>query len=231
MLVCGVEVDMEALYQKYKTQKVKMIAEVRQISGAGLKEAKEAVDIFWEQKNGISVKNNTIAPENGGEDPPDGALMQMIGANGILTLYRDRITIKRRGIRGALGHGFFQGVKEIMLSSITAIQLKKAGILTVGYIQFSVLGGVESRRGLNEAVDDENTVTFDSPQTKTAEAIKNKIYELQNQAKGNNGVIQNIVNQVSGADEILKYKQLLDAGVLTQEEFDRKKQEILFGSR
>ena len=46
MLVCGVEVDMEALYQKYKTQKVKMIAEVRQISGAGLKEAKEAVDIF-----------------------------------------------------------------------------------------------------------------------------------------------------------------------------------------
>ena len=231
MLVCGVEVDMEALYQKYKTQKVKMIAEVRQISGAGLKEAKEAVDIFWEQKNGISVKNNTIAPENGGEAPPDGALMQMIGANGILTLYRDRITIKRRGIRGALGHGFFQGVKEIMLSSITAIQLKKAGILTVGYIQFSVLGGVESRRGLNEAVDDENTVTFDSPQTKTAEAIKNKIYELQNQAKGNNGVIQNIVNQVSGADEILKYKQLLDAGVLTQEEFDRKKQEIVFGSR
>ena len=231
MLVCGVEVDMEALYQKYKTQKVKMIAEVRQISGAGLKEAKEAVDIFWEQKNGISVKNNTIAPENGGEAPPDGALMQMIGANGILTLYRDRITIKRRGIRGALGHGFFQGVKEIMLSSITAIQLKKAGILTVGYIQFSVLGGVESRRGLNEAVDDENTVTFDSPQTKTAEAIKNNIYELQNQAKGNNGVIQNIVNQVSGADEILKYKQLLDAGVLTQEEFDRKKQEILFGSR
>ena len=109
--------------------------------------------------------------------------------------------------------------------------MKKAGILTVGYIQFSVLGGVESRRGLNEAVDDENTVTFDSPQTKTAEAIKNKIYELQNQAKGNNGVIQNIVNQVSGADEILKYKQLLDAGVLTQEEFDRKKQEILFGSR
>ena len=222
---------MENLYRKYKTQKVKMIAEVRQISGAGLKEAKEAVDVFWEQKNGFSAKNNTIAPENGIEAPPDGALMQMIGANGILTLYRDRITIKRRGIRGALGHGFFQGVKEIMLSSITAIQLKKAGILTVGYIQFSVLGGVESRRGLNEAVDDENTVTFDSPQTKTAEAIKNKIYELQNQAKGNNGVIQNIVNQVSGADEILKYKQLLDAGVLTQEEFDRKKQEILFGSR
>ena len=118
-----------------------------------------------------------------------------------------------------------------MLSSITAIQLKKAGILTVGYIQFTISGGVESRRGLNEAVEDENTITFDSPQTKTAEAIKNKIYELQSQAKAGGGVVQNIVNQVSGADEILKYKQLLDAGVLTQEEFDRKKQEILFGSK
>jgi hypothetical protein len=34
----------------------------------------------------------------------------------------------------------------------------------------------------------------------------------------------------STADEILKYKQLLDMGVLTQEEFDRKKEELLFSS-
>lgn len=234
MLVCGVEVDMEALYQKYKEQKVKMIAEVRQLSGAGLKEAKEAVDIFWAQKNGIPAENGDISSESGKESSSDGALMQMVGANGILTLYKDRVTIKRRGIRGALGHGFFQGEKEIMLSSITAIQLKKAGFMTVGYIQFSILGGVEARRGLNEAVEDENTVTFDSGQTKTAEAIKNKIYELQNQARtvGNGGgIVQNIVNEVSGADELLKYKQLLDAGVLTQEEFDRKKQDILFGGK
>ena len=34
----------------------------------------------------------------------------------------------------------------------------------------------------------------------------------------------------SVADEILKFKQLLDMGVLTQEEFDRKKQELLFNT-
>ncbi|MCK6255444.1 SHOCT domain-containing protein [Fictibacillus sp. KIGAM418] len=34
----------------------------------------------------------------------------------------------------------------------------------------------------------------------------------------------------SAADEILKYKQLLDMGVITQEEFDRKKEELLFNS-
>ena len=35
--------------------------------------------------------------------------------------------------------------------------------------------------------------------------------------------------QVSGADEILKYKQLLDSGVITQEEFDSVKKRILEG--
>lgn len=34
----------------------------------------------------------------------------------------------------------------------------------------------------------------------------------------------------SAADEILKYKQLLDMGILTQEEFDKKKEELLFSS-
>lgn len=31
----------------------------------------------------------------------------------------------------------------------------------------------------------------------------------------------------SGADEILKYKSLLDQGIITQEEFDKKKKELL----
>lgn len=35
-----------------------------------------------------------------------------------------------------------------------------------------------------------------------------------------------IIN-VSAADELLKYKQLLDLGILTQEEFDTKKKELL----
>lgn len=33
--------------------------------------------------------------------------------------------------------------------------------------------------------------------------------------------------QISDADELLKYKQLLDAGVISNEEFDKKKKELL----
>ena len=34
-------------------------------------------------------------------------------------------------------------------------------------------------------------------------------------------------DQTSGADEILKYKNLLDAGIITSEEFEAKKKQIL----
>jgi hypothetical protein len=46
----------------------------------------------------------------------------------------------------------------------------------------------------------------------------------------NNETIKEQKVVFSAADEILKYKQLLDLGVLTQEEFDRKKEELLFNS-
>jgi hypothetical protein len=34
-------------------------------------------------------------------------------------------------------------------------------------------------------------------------------------------------SSVSGADEILKYKSLLDSGIITQEEFEAKKKQLL----
>lgn len=37
----------------------------------------------------------------------------------------------------------------------------------------------------------------------------------------------NIVNTASGADEILKYKKLLDDGIITNEEFEEKKKQLL----
>ena len=36
-----------------------------------------------------------------------------------------------------------------------------------------------------------------------------------------------IIQQVSAADELKKYKDLLDAGIITQEEFDAKKKQLL----
>lgn len=53
----------------------------------------------------------------------------------------------------------------------------------------------------------------------------NKEIQLCKQAKVT--PVTQVVNTASAADELIKYKQLLDMGVLTQEEFAAKKKELL----
>lgn len=62
---------------------------------------------------------------------------------------------------------------------------------------------------------------------KNANEMREKISELlvERQGKNNKANIQSTNN--SSADEIKKYKELLDDGAITQEEYERKKKEIL----
>lgn len=53
----------------------------------------------------------------------------------------------------------------------------------------------------------------------------NQLTNKFNQILSDNTTIQN--NSISPADEILKFKNLLDNGIITQEEFDKKKIELL----
>jgi len=81
------------------------------------------------------------------------------GYNGTVVLADTGLTIKR-GAKGFLLGGFqLRGDKMIPYSSIVAVQFKKAG-MTAGYIQFAITAGGEAKAGLNEAIKDENTVTF-----------------------------------------------------------------------
>ena len=48
----------------------------------------------------------------------------------------------------------------------------------------------------------------------------------QEDSKLNESVIKQEIPQ-SNADELKKYKELLDSGVITQEEFDAKKKQLL----
>lgn len=57
---------------------------------------------------------------------------------------------------------------------------------------------------------------------KTAEEMIRKINQLQDKADN-----QSETKITSNADEIFKYKKLLDEGIITQEEFEKKKQELL----
>lgn len=146
-------------------------------------------------------------------------LMELKGVNGQLELYEDKVIIKRKGALAKLTHGFTKGEKSIYIRQITGIDFKPGGNLVNGYIQFTVPGGNEKVRGAFEAAQDENSIMFRKKDNDVARQIKEKIEEIQQRGSNN--------TSVSGADEIKKYKELLDEGIITEEEFNKKKKEIL----
>lgn len=76
----------------------------------------------------------------------------------IKALFSDKITLIHKGVINFVNQGI-KKEKIIPLKSITSIQLKKPG-MTNGYIQFDILGGIESKSGVFNATKDENTVMF-----------------------------------------------------------------------
>ena len=138
-----------------------------------------------------------------------------------LKVYEDRVVIKHSGVLNFFAMGI-KGDKTIFYSDLTAVQFKKAG-WTAGHIQFSLHGGIESTGGVFDACSDENTVTFNKKENETAEKIVSYIQERIREAK--KPTVVTAAN--STADEIMKLKNLLDMGVITQAEFDTKKKELL----
>lgn len=116
------------------------------------------------------------------------------------------------------------GGKRIDISDITSIQFKEPSGASVGFIQISYPGSIDRKDGVIGAVNDENTIIIDNNNlAKAKEVVKYIETKRENLKSSNPSFSQNI----SSADEIAKYKKLLDEGVITQEEFDAKKKQLL----
>ena len=155
-----------------------------------------------------------------GEPTVSEPLILAKGINGQIDVYADKISIKRKGFTSFLFHGF-KGDKEIRITSITAVQFKKASALANGYIQFAFMGSNEAKGGFFQATQDENTVMFRKGQQAAFERVKQYVQDQQRAPSMSAGPTS------SGADEIAKFAQLKDQGILTEEEFQAKKKEIL----
>jgi transcription initiation factor TFIIIB Brf1 subunit/transcription initiation factor TFIIB len=141
------------------------------------------------------------------------------GVNGQIELFSNKICIRRKGVLSFLTQGL-KGDKNIMMSSISSIQFKKAGMLTNGYIQFAFMGGKESKGGLFQGVSDENTVIFNIKQQPLFEQIRDAV---ENYLQTGN----NPASKTSDADELAKLADLRDKGILSEDEFQHKKKQIL----
>lgn len=149
-------------------------------------------------------------------------IIKMKGVNGILELYEDKVTIKRVGLVSKLTQGFTKGDKTIYIRNISGIDFKEGGNFVNGYIQFTLSGGNEKiSGGAFQATKDENTVMFKKSDNNVALKIKREIESIQKEREGRGGT------GVNRAEELRNFKELLDDGIISEEDFEREKERIL----
>jgi hypothetical protein len=131
------------------------------------------------------------------------------------------LTIVKGGITNALT--MQNGEKSYDISQITAIQVKKNGFMP-GYMQISAKGNNDLLQGSFNALASENAVViYNTNQYNSALEIKKYIEENRSNYKNKNYTIQ----QKSAAEQIKEFKELLDQEIITKQEFDEKKKQLL----
>lgn len=129
------------------------------------------------------------------------------GLNGVVVVTNKRVIF----CSSTLGNS---KIKQILIQDITSIDENINGLTKMG--QFRIQGITE-------------TFVINIYKSKIVDELRNAIYKSQEMQNKSSSEANTIVNsyQSSNADEILKFKQLLDEGIITQDEFERKKQELL----
>jgi len=144
--------------------------------------------------------------------------------NSTLCVYPDYITLKHSGLLNALSKNGAKGEKRILYTAITAIEYKKATTIAPGFIQFSISGADRGGGNLSAAAD-ENTIMFDATKNQLTQQIVD--YIENRRIEISKPQVAQVVQQSSALDELKKLKELLDMGIISQEEFDAKKKQLL----
>lgn len=191
--------------------------------------AKEISSDLKEQENANKALADAPMEERVGMRP-EGVKYCIVNSFGkILDVYENKVVFTSTKststvVSGLIfGDSMTQGEKTIYYKDAIGVQFKPASI-TDGYIQVeTAVGGMTS---VKSQYGGENSIQFGSKVNADAETvtnfIKQKIEEIKNTPVGGT-----VIQQSTAADEVIKLKQLLDMGVLTQEEFDLKKKELL----
>ncbi len=140
----------------------------------------------------------------------------------IVKVYEDKIELSPKGL-GKLNKGMFKGAKSIPFTAITAIQHKKVGRITSGYVQFTLAGGNESKGGILDATKDENTFMYVTKHKKVVTEIIDFIEKRRAELSSPGAS----TTPLSMADELKKLADLKEQGILTDEEFDTQKAKLL----
>lgn len=150
-----------------------------------------------------------------------------IGVGGYCAFDGQFLTIQHVGALGRLSVG--KGVKRLPLGSVSAVQIKPAGPIVSGYIQFTLPGSNERRSEFGkqtfDAAGDENSIVFIRDQEPAFLAFRDAVEQAI--AARHSPVAAAAPAAPTVLDQIAQLAGLRDAGVLTAEEFDTKKADLL----
>lgn len=142
-----------------------------------------------------------------------------------MKVYDNRAIIGTKATLGSFVTGnVSDGEKTIYYRDCIGVQFKQSG-LQIGYLQLETASGIMNMRQNN--FFNENSFTFDTTVQSNEKMQEVADYVRSRVEEAKNGGSVKAEPAVSVADELKKFKELLDMGIITQEEFDAKKKQLL----
>lgn len=153
-------------------------------------------------------------------------LFEVECAGTLFRVYDDCVSLSPKGFLGFASKGL-AGERKLFYKDISSVQFKESTKLLSGFIEFYVIGvNAKQGGGLFAGTNNENRFTFYnkslSEMQKAYEYIHNKINNQKEETKTSAQPAE-----IDSFTEIKKYKQLLDEGIITEEEFNAKKKQLL----
>ena len=175
------------------------------------------------KKTGLGFKkkmDNYAHGEHINYEKPEGALYFINGLQGTLAVFEDYVEFDFSGSGIKKWQSGFGGVKKVYFHQINSIQKRDATELVNGTLEFELPGMATSKWGPTS----ENLITY---LPKYQDEV-NKIYDFVNDKilainQGKSQPTQVVQNEVSPMAKLKEAKELLDMGVISQEEFDEIK--------
>ena len=179
------------------------------------------------KKTGLGFKkkmDNYAHGEHINYEKPEGALYFINGLQGTLAVFEDYVEFDFSGSGIKKWQSGFGGVKKVYFHQINSIQKRDATELVNGTLEFELPGMATSKWGPTS----ENLITY---LPKYQDEV-NKIYDFVNDKilainQGKSHPTQVVQNEVSPMAKLKEAKELLDMGVISQEEFDEIKAKCL----
>lgn len=153
---------------------------------------------------------------------PEGVIEELKGTNGKIILYDDKLVISRDTVSGLVLYGNC-GERTFYYHTLQGVEYT-GGTLRIIPIGVNVKNyNLFNKQDLQYSTIDNNSIGIPLGKKKEAEKIYNTINDKIKEA-----YLKTVTSiERSNADEIREYKKLLDDGIITQEEFEKKKQELL----